>query len=507
MRSKKAMKNVLASFFYQVVSIVCGLITPRLILSNFGSTYNGVVTSATQFLDMIQILTLGITGATRLALYKTLGDNDALGTSRIMKATKNYMRKVGLCVLLYAAVLCVVYPLFAKSELTHIQTATLIAIVSIGTFARYFFGISNQTLLQADQSSYVNSLIQVFSTIANTLAVVVLISFGSSIYIVKLGSSLVFLIAPIILNAYVKKKYKLTSKCEPSYEGLKQRGSVAVHSIANIIHDKAPLLIINFFLDVKWASVYNIYYLAVGKIKQLLAIVTSGIEAAFGSMWAKKEFDNLRKNFSGFEFVIYSFTAIVFSCVGILILPFVMQYTKGITDIEYVIPSLAVLVTLAEGMYCIRQPYVILVYATGNYKTTRKYAVIEAIINVAIGLILTPLIGINGVIIATLVANSFRTIQYVIFISKNVLERDLKCAILRFLWLLFTCGIIILIWSIISPAIYLSSFMISTGWTSWIIQAVIAFILACVVTLITSFIFYKKDIKVLIGFAKNVLHK
>lgn len=507
MRSKKAIKNVLASFLYQVVSIVCGLITPRLILSNFGSTYNGVVTSATQFLDMIQLLTLGITGATRLALYKTLGENDTLGTSRIMKATKNYMRKVGLCVLLYAGALCVIYPLFAKSELTHLQTASLIAIVSIGTFARYFFGISNQTLLQADQASYVNSIVQVFSTIANTLAVVILISCGSSIYGVKFGSSLVFLIAPIILNAYVKKKYHLTSKCEPSYEGLKQRGSVAMHSIANIIHDKAPLLIINFFLDVKWASVYNIYYLAVGKIKQLLAIVTSGIEAAFGSMWAKKEYDNLRKNFSGFEFVIYSFTAVVFSCVGILILPFVMQYTKGITDFEYVLPDFAVLVTLAEGMYCIRQPYVILVYATGNYKSTRKYAVIEAVINIAVGLVLTPFIGINGVIISTLVANTYRTLQYIIFISRKVLERNLKHAIFRFGWLILTSGIIIALWTILSPAVYLGSFMISTGWMSWIIQAVIAFALSCIVTSITAVLFYRKDIKVLISFAKNVLRK
>ena len=507
MRSKKAIKNVLASFVYQVVSIVCGLITPKLILSNFGSTYNGVVSSATQFLSMISILTLGITGSTRLALYKTLAENNVMGTSRIMKATKIYMRKVGLCVLLYAGILCLIYPFISHNELTHIQTATLIAIVSIGTFARYFFGISNQTLLQADQASYVTNILQIFSTITNTIFVAILIQLGGNIYIVKLGSSLVYLISPIILNIYVKKRYNLITKCTPSNEGMSQRKAVAVHSIANLVHDNAPLVILTLFSDAKIISVYTVYYFVVGKIKQLLSIVTSGIEAAFGSMWANNEHHNLRKNFSGFEYVIYAFTAIVFSCVGILILPFVAQYTKGISDVQYVRFDLAVLITLAEAMYCIRQSYVILVYATGNYKSTRNGAILEAIINIVVGLSLTPFIGINGVIIATLAANTFRTAQYIVFVSKNVLERALIVAIKRFLWLILTSGIVISIWCVISPAIYIASFMVSTGWTSWIIQAIIAFILACVVTLITSLIFYRKDIQVLIGFAKNILHK
>ena len=88
MRTKKAFKNIMASMSYQVISIICGLITPRLLLLAFGSTYNGVVVSATQFLSMITILNVGIAGATRVALYKTLAVNDVLGTSRIVKANK-----------------------------------------------------------------------------------------------------------------------------------------------------------------------------------------------------------------------------------------------------------------------------------------------------------------------------------------------------------------------------------------------------------------------------------
>ena len=87
MRKRKAFLNMSSSLIYQVVAIICGLITPRLILATFGSTYNGVISSATQFLGMINVLTLGITGSTRVALYKTLANNDTYGTSRLIKAT------------------------------------------------------------------------------------------------------------------------------------------------------------------------------------------------------------------------------------------------------------------------------------------------------------------------------------------------------------------------------------------------------------------------------------
>ncbi|MFR5170216.1 MAG: lipopolysaccharide biosynthesis protein [Clostridium paraputrificum] len=491
--------NMCAAMIYQIIAIICGLITPRLILSNFGSTYNGVVSSATQFLSMISILTLGITGATRVALYKTLNNNDVLGTSRIMKATKNYMRKVALCVIVYASILCFLYPFISHNDLTNAQNALLILIVSIGMFAQYFFGISNQTLLQADQASYVTYALDILKTIANTICVAILIKLNMSIYIVKLGSSIVFLFTPAIMNLYVKKKYKLIDNCKADYCGIKQRRDVAIHSIANLIHGNIDLILLTIFVDAKIISVYTVYYLVVGKIKSLIQVVTSGMEAAFGSIWVKKELKTLEKNFRGFEYLIYTFTVIVFSCVGILILPFIERYTAGISDIEYIRLDLAILITLAEGVFCIRQPYVILVQATGNYKETRNGALIEAILNLIISLMLVNFIGISGVIVGTLVANIFRTMQYTIFISNKVLHRNINEVLKRILWTVSSIGIICFL-----ALIVVNNMIFNLDWSGWIIESVIVFSISCCIALIMSLIFYRKDLIFIINIIKRI---
>ena len=55
--------------------------------------------------------------------------------------------------------------------------------IYVGTFAQYFFGISNQTLLQADQSNYITYLLDILKTIVNTICVAILIFLGGNIYV------------------------------------------------------------------------------------------------------------------------------------------------------------------------------------------------------------------------------------------------------------------------------------------------------------------------------------
>lgn len=502
MRTKKALYNIISSLLSQMVLIICGLITPRLILVAFGSTYNGVINSATQYLSFITILNIGISGATRVALYKTLANNDKLGTSRIMKATKAYMRKVAFCLIAYSAGLCIIYPFIAHNDLSRVDNMVLIAIVSISTFAEYYFGISNQTLLTADQASYITNIINIIKVIINTIAVAILIKLNSSIYIVKLASSIIYFISPVVLNIIVKRKYQLVDNCTPDDSAIKNRGAVAFHSIANIIHNNTDIIVLTIFADAKLISVYTVYYLVVGKIKALMQVFTSGLEGAFGNMWAKQETDAIERNFKMYEYGVFSFTAIMFSCVGILLVPFIQQYTKGVNDINYLRFSFAGLVTVTEAFFCLRQPYLTLVQATGSYEETKKGAMIEALINIGISLALVRPLGINGVMIGTLVANIFRTIQYSIFVSQKILYRGYRQIVFRFIWLLTICGIIFCFTRMINNTICYQD-----GWIGWIIRAAITFVVSCIITLIMSLLFYKDDFIIFINIIKKAFLK
>ncbi len=499
-RSKKTAVNVISSILQQLVAIICGLITPRLILQSFGSTYNGVISSVTQLLSMVSFLTLGFAGALRAELYHTLARGDNTGTSGTMKAAVLYMRKVGFWVIIYAVILVFVYPKISHNSLAAIECALLICFTAVDTFCLYYFGSANYALLIADQRGYIQSLTATVITIANTAVIAYVIHLGGNIFVVKAISAAIYAMTPIGIALYVKKHYKLDPNCEPRKDALRKQNDAAIHSIANIIHDNTDTLVLTLFLDAKLLSVYAVYYAVVGKIKSFVKQAGVGIEAAFGDMWAKKEIDTLRSRFRIYEYFISFFTAIVFSCIGVLILSFVHLYTEKVTDVNYIRPSFALLITFAETAFCIRQPYRSLVHATGMFKETKNAAIVEAVINLVTSVFLVWIIGLNGVVIGTLMANLYRTLAYAKFVSRNILNRALSVALFRMGWTAFTILASILI---LNPLLRLTPVQ---GWLDWILNGGIAFTVSTVIAVAFSGIFYRNDLQAAWRVGKKLLH-
>lgn len=500
-RTKKATLNIATSATYEVVAMVCALILPRLILSHFGSAYNGIVSSATQFLTLIQLLTLGVTASTRVALYKSLADKDLRKTSAIVRATNNYMRKVGIVLLFYILGIALIYPLVINTGFDYFDVFILIIIIGASAFAEYFFGITYRTFLLADQSVYISNIFMTISCILNTVLSAILINLGFSIQIVKLGSAVVFILRPLMQYIYVHKKYKLIKNVEPDKSALEKRGDAMAHALANIVHDNTDIVVLTIFTDVKTVSVYTVYNLVMNALKKIQSIMTTGTEPIFGDMWAKGEKNKIKNFLNFYEYAIYSFASMIFSIAMVMLLPFIGLYTKGVHDVEYILPVYAVVITMAFAFQSIRTPYLCLVQGAGHYKETKTAAIIEAAMNIVISVVLVQFIGIVGVAVGTFVANVYRSYQYAFYIDKNIVTRGKRVFILKSLWALFNMALICI------PAELVLQNVTINSWLKWIGVAVIVGLYAVAVWAVSSLIFYRKDMIFTLKRGKSILLK
>lgn len=500
-RIKKAGYNLCWLIIYEVTIFICNLILPRLIISTYGSAYNGLISSVTQFLNFVSILRLGVAGATRVALYKPLADNDTKQISAVVKATQLYMQKIGYAIIGVIAVLAVAYPTFITKEFGFLNTVVIIVAVGMGTFSQYFFGITYRTLLQADQRLYINNFVQTIATILNTALSAFLITRGVSIQVVKIVYALIFTISPICLNRYVIYRYNIDTHCEPDNNALYRKNDVMGQSIANIVHDNTDVIVLTLFAGVKIVSVYSVYNLVMTGIRQVMNIFTTGTEAIFGNMWAKGEEDSIRRNLSYFEYMIGVLLSIIFSVAGLLIVPFVSLYTKGTTDVNYILPAYAIMTVASQAIFSFRMPYLTLVQAAGHYKETKHAAYAEAAMNLGISLVLVQFFGIIGVGIGTLVANIFRTAHYAIYANSHLVKRNMFTVLQRVLWIICNTVVTILICS------FLFGDMASIGWVNWGICGIVGVAVSAVVCLITSFILYREDLRGMFGIAKRMLNK
>ena len=500
MRSKKAIINIFVLIILQLVTIVFGIIIPNIRINIYGSEVNGLLLSINQFLSYIVLLEAGVGGVIRAALYKPLANKDIGSISSIIKSAEKFFKKLATIFIIYLFIMSIILPNIVDTEFNNIFIFSLVIIMGVSTIFQYYFGIIYQILLQADQRQYITSIIQIITIIINSILIITLMKLKINIHIVMLCSSIIFVIRPIILSIYVKKTYKINLNCSPDDNAIKHRWDGLGHHIAFLIHNNTDVAVLTLLTSVKEVSVYSIYFLIVSNIKTIITTVCSTLESGFGNMIAKNEKKALDRNFNIFELIVFIMVSILFTSTALLILPFIILYTKGIEDINYYRPLFAYILILGQAIYCIRIPYNAIILAAGHYKETKKGAFIEALINIIVSVIMVFKFGLVGVAIGTLCAMLFRTIEYAMYLSKNILERSINKFIKKSFIYSLNSILIILLVNILDKVV-LNSYI------EWAMYSIKIVFISIIVTAIVTIIFYRNIMKDIFLLFKNIVKK
>lgn len=490
MRSRLLAKNTIASLLSQITALVCGFILPRLFLQYFGSEVNGLVDSITQFLGVISFLELGVGAVVQSSLYKPLADDDKPQVSRVMVSANKFFRGLAQILLVYVLILIVVYPLIANQNFGYLYTATLIAAISISSFAQYYFGIVNSLLLNADQRGYIQYNAQTITVVLNTVVCVFMIKLGGSVQLVKLTTSLIYLARPFVLRIYVNRWYRIDWKIQYDGEPIQQKWNGVAQHIAAVVLDGTDTIVLTLVSTLSNVSIYSVYFMVIKGVKTLFLSMKNGIQSLLGELWARQELDVLKKTFGWTEWCVHTGTTFVFSCTAALIVPFVRVYTAGINDTNYIQPTFAMLLTLAHAMHCLRLPYNIMVLAAGHYKQTQKNYIVAATINIVLSVLTVKAWGLIGVAIGTLAAMAYQTVWLAIYDSKHFVFWSMKSVIKQFAVDGITAVFIVVISGMLT--------MHSVTYLSWIMLAIVTALLAVIITAFLNFIMYKEKMMALI---------
>ena len=419
-RISKAKLNIISTMASQIVTIICGLVVPRLLLGAFGSAQYGLTVSITQFLSFVALFEGGIGGVARARLYDPLAHGNEKEISAVFRAEQEFFRHLGLAFILYSIILGLFFRNIAHAdEYSGPYLFALVMAISLSSIAKYMFGLPNLTIILADQRKYVNSMIMIATTIINMIAVMVLVNRSLDILWVKLGSSLVFIARPVIYSLYTRKHYNI-QKTEKAV--LEQKWTGIGQHIAYYLHMNADIILLTVFADIKWVAVYSVYSLIITNIRALTESFSGSMEAAFGELIAKKQQNRLVRSYKKYTGLITAVTVVLFSCTGILILDFVRLYTKGVNDADYFQPAFAMILLAAESVNCLSLTSSSMPIAANQIKQTRWGAYGEALINITVSLSLIHWNPLVGVALGTLAATVFRGIYYVIYASGRVLH-------------------------------------------------------------------------------------
>lgn len=427
MRTIKLMRSTVWGILQQVLNIFSNIIITPMIIINFGSDVNGLISASRQVLSYLQLVGGGISAASIQLLYNPLAQRNINGINENYSASRWFFIKAGNIFSLLSIGIAVIYPFFIKSEIEAPIVFFIILISAINGASEFYIIGAYRTLLIADQKSYILSIMQIIGIILNSSTIILMVYISENILNVLFLSTLAYLLRIIYLKWYVKRSYRFLKKVNKSgIPKIENRWSAFLHSVANVIILNTPIVMISVLLGTKYASVYSVYMLVFSGINLISNSFTTGFMSTIGNILSSENKTFLIRIYKIFEMVSYLSTAIFYTCTAILIIPFLKIYTKDITDFEYVDNILALLFIIWGVVNALRIPAATTIIAMGHFRETKWHVIIELLLNLILQLTLINFLGIYGVLLAGIFSSSYRSIVTLIYFHRIYSWKETK---------------------------------------------------------------------------------
>lgn len=480
-------KNFVSAIIYQFIHIIYGLAVPRIILLYFGSEINGLISSITQFLSFITLLEGGLGAVILAELYLPIENKDNERICRILASSQTFFNKISWLYICYTIILGIVYALCVKESFTFAFIFTLTIILSLTTLAEYLFSITYRLFLQADQKIYISNYVSAAMMLVNIVVAIVSVRLFPEIRVFKAFSAIVFFIQPIVLRRFIPDEFKhLKTKTLEKYD-LKDRWSGFAQNLAHFVNMNTDIILITVFCRISEVSVYSVYMLAINALRMIVSTVANSYQSALGKYIAKNDENTLQNNFNKFTLLLSGATVVLFGTCLLLINQFVSIYTTNVNDINYYRPFFAAVILLANVVYCLREPFRLLILAAGKFKETNFGSVMEAVINVTISIIFIQRLGLIGVAFGTLAAMLYRMIYFMLFLRKHIIRLNIK----NYLLSILPCVIVL----VLNYFIYFKSPFIISNMISFAIYGILVLIAEVFITFVLCYILNKINLR------------
>jgi O-antigen/teichoic acid export membrane protein len=413
MRSKKILINSIFGLAGYLVFMLSNLITRSVFVNQLGLSMGGVDTTFKNFLQVLSLAELGLSTGLIYKLYKPIEEKDNKAIKKVLNFYKQAYSVIALIFMGGAIVLSVIVTFFVTDTgKTPLYLSFLFILYAGDTVASYLFA-NRKALIVADQNNYLVNRNDAF------VSIITLVTQVTLLYLTK--SFIVFATVKIIcriLGAYLigRKFNKLypeiaADKSKESISGeerkdlLKNMSAMLCHRIGGVSVTATASAIISAFLGTVLAGVYGNYTLITTTLLTLVTQIFHGITASFGNVMAVETEETVYKKFNQiyfFNYLIFSFATV---SVAVLIQPF-MHLWIGETDsrafLDY---STVVLLLVYFFLFGMRRSILITKDSAGLYRPDRYFALVEAVLNIALSIVLVSYFKtIDSVILANIIS-------------------------------------------------------------------------------------------------------
>ncbi len=424
MREKLAIKNGAITLFCQAIDVILGFVVRKLFITYLGMTYLGINGTFASILNTLSLAELGFESAVIYNLYRPMREKDKNAIEEIIVILKRIYEVVGVFIVVAGIGISFLLPNFLKDVTVTPEIRAVFYLQLAGTAVTYFLAYK-RTFLLALQKDYIRSVINsVVKIAATTVQIIVLLNYPSFILYTVIGIFQNFL-TNLIMAVYVDKTEMYNFKSKKINRGrlraiLNNVKDIFIGKIAGYIYSSTDNLILSSFVSVTSVGLLGNYTQILYQIRSIVSNALNSTRPIIGHFLTSNEsrehsFEILKR---------YTFLRYVISMM-LLVPGYVLcdcfiaswigsDYTLGKT--------VSMLLTADIFIHFVHGALVDYISGLGYFRQDRAISIVGAVINLAISLGLVNVIGIYGVLLGTVVSQTFFWISRSVIVFRDHYE-------------------------------------------------------------------------------------
>lgn len=403
-RTKNTVRNIRAGVIYQIVSIVLPFINRTAILYTLGTEFTGLSGLFTSILHVLNIAELGFNSAIVYSLYQPVAENDTKKINEIVSLLKRVYNIIGLFILIAGLLLMPAIPYLIKGTYpSSINIYYLYLLYLVNSVLSYFLFAYKESLLIANQRKDIADNIRTIINIFRYLIQLIVLIMFRNFYIYLVISIIGTILTNIIIHFSVSKRYKylnnvnIKTKIPNSIK--KQVRGLMVGKIGDTCRNSFDSLIISSFLGLTALTIYGNYYYIYSSLTGIMLVICNSMSASVGNSIVEKSEKENYSNLLTFSQLFAIILCVCTTCLVTLYQPFMKIWVGEKLLLPLIDMFLFCLYFYMVNINNIRNQFI---SGNGMWDKLKTSYILEAIANLILNILLGKLLGITGVIIATI---------------------------------------------------------------------------------------------------------
>ena len=437
-RTEYSVMNTSVAFTVQIAAILMGFVTRVVFTRTLSEGYVGINGLFTDILNILSLSELGVGTAITFALYEPIARKDVKKQQILMRMFRSFYRMTAVFILV-AGLLLVPFLDILMKDRPDVDHLLLIYLLYLANTVISYLLIYKKTLVSAHQMNY---LIVLYHN-----SFLILQDICQILVLLMTGNFILFLIVAILctfagnvcvshkadtLFPYLKEPCNGKLSEQEKSQIWKNIRAMMMHKLGNVVVNNTDNLLISSFVGVVSAGIYSNYFLIIGSVRQVLDQAFQGVTASVGNLGAMESKEKVQKIFDLLFFIGQWGYGLAAICLFELLNPFVeLAFGR-----KYLFTREIVLILCINFFVNgTRKAVIIFKESMGAFWYDRYKAVVEALLNLVISILLVLKFGIFGVFAGTFCSTVLTSVwvePYILF--KYRFEKLSVHFFLRYAW-------------------------------------------------------------------------